>query len=133
MPQKLLLAQKRQVNFQRNFRQIKSQKIIKKPTEGKEDKKNKKMAKKIKGFFSEMLSSNSGVSSKRVVAIVIIVNVVVFCYIAIFLGKVIPEFMFDSLCLISGGGMGLTAVENIFSIKKGNDKEKNKEEVETQE
>jgi hypothetical protein len=72
----------------------------------------------IKGFFSKMFSVSSSVSSKRVVAVIAIVNIIIFCYIATFLGKTIPEFMFDGLALISGGGMGLTAMENIFSKKK---------------
>jgi hypothetical protein len=72
----------------------------------------------MKDFFSKMLSGDSRVSSKRVIAIVAIVNIIIFCYIATFLGKTIPEFMFDGLALISGGGMGLTAVESIFSRKK---------------
>lgn len=71
-----------------------------------------------KEFFSKMLSGDSRVSSKRVIAIVAIVNIIIFCYIATFLGKTIPEFMFDGLALISGGGMGLTAVESIFNRKK---------------
>ena len=69
-------------------------------------------------FFSKMLSGDSRVSSKRVIAVVAIVNIIIFCYIATFLGKTIPEFMFDGLALISGGGMGLTAMENIFSKRK---------------
>ena len=72
----------------------------------------------MKDFFSKMLSGDSRVSSKRVIAIVAIVNIIIFCYIATFLGKTIPEFMFDGLALISGGGMGLTAVENIFNRKR---------------
>jgi hypothetical protein len=75
----------------------------------------------IKGFFSKMFSSHSGVSSKRVVSVIAIVNIIIFCYIATFLGKVIPEFMFDGLALISGGGMGLTAMENIFNKNKNKD------------
>ncbi len=76
-----------------------------------------------------MFSSSSGVSSKRVVAVIIIVNIIVFCYIAIFLGKALPEFMFDGLSMISGGGMGLTAMENIFSKRK----KRNNEETEIEE
>lgn len=83
----------------------------------------------IKEFFGKMFSSNSGVSSKRVVAVIIIVNIIVFCYIAIFLGKALPEFMFDGLSMISGGGMGLTAMENIFSKRK----KRNNEETEIEE
>jgi hypothetical protein len=83
----------------------------------------------IKEFFGKMFSSSSGVSSKRVVAVIIIVNIIVFCYIAIFLGKALPEFMFDGLSMISGGGMGLTAMENIFSKRK----KRNNEETEIEE
>ena len=83
----------------------------------------------FKNFFSRMFSSDGGVSSKRVISVVILVNVIIFCYIATFVGKVIPEFMFDGLALIGGGGIGLTAIENIF--KKGNDTKKEiKEETE---
>jgi hypothetical protein len=74
----------------------------------------------VRNFFSRMFSSDGGVSSKRVISIVILVNVIIFCYIAIFLGKIIPEFMFDGLALVGGGGIGLTAIENIF--KKGGTK-----------
>jgi len=83
----------------------------------------------IKEFFGKMFSSSNGVSSKRVVAVIIIVNIIVFCYIAIFLGKALPEFMFDGLSMISGGGMGLTAMENIF----GKRKKRNNEETEIEE
>jgi hypothetical protein len=69
-----------------------------------------------------MFSADGGVSSKRVISVVILINVIIFCYIATFVGKVIPEFMFDGLALIGGGGIGLTAIENIF--KKGGDNSK---------
>jgi hypothetical protein len=84
----------------------------------------------IKNFFSRMFSSDGGVSSKRVISIVILVNVIIFCYIAIFLGKIIPEFMFDGLALVGGGGIGLTAIENIF--RKGGDKKDINNEPEQQ-
>jgi hypothetical protein len=31
---------------------------------------------------------------------------------------VTPEFMYDSLALIAGGGLGLTVIEKIFAAKK---------------
>ena len=83
-----------------------------------------------RNFFSRMFSSDGGVSSKRVISIVILVNVIIFCYIAIFLGKIIPEFMFDGLALVGGGGIGLTAIENIF--RKGGDKKDINNEPEQQ-
>jgi len=76
----------------------------------------------VKNFFSRMFSADGGVSSKRVISVVILINVIIFCYIATFIGKVIPEFMFDGLALIGGGGIGLTAIENIF--RKGGDNPK---------
>jgi hypothetical protein len=84
----------------------------------------------VRNFFSRMFSSDGGVSSKRVISIVILVNVIIFCYIAIFLGKIIPEFMFDGLALVGGGGIGLTAIENIF--RKGGDKKDINNEPEQQ-
>jgi hypothetical protein len=36
---------------------------------------------------------------------------------------VTPEFMYDSLALIAGGGLGLTVIEKIFSAKKTEKKE----------
>ena len=76
----------------------------------------------VRNFFSRMFSADGGVSSKRVISFIILINVIIFCYIATFIGKTIPEFMFDGLALIGGGGIGLTAIENIF--KKGGDTKK---------
>ena len=74
----------------------------------------------VRNFFSRMFSSDSGVSSKRVISFIILINVIIFCYVATFLGKIIPEFMFDGLALVVGGGIGLTEIENIF--RKGGTK-----------
>jgi hypothetical protein len=77
-----------------------------------------------------MFSSDSGVSSKRVISFIILINVIIFCYVATFLGKIIPEFMFDGLALVGGGGIGLTAIENIF--RKGGTKKNINNEPEQQ-
>lgn len=71
-----------------------------------------------------MLSNNNAVSSKRVASIFVLINIVILAYIATFRSKdgVTPEFMYDSLCLIAGGGLGLTVVEKILALKyKGKD------------
>ena len=65
-------------------------------------------------WFGKLLSSNSAVSSKRVVSIFTLLNLITFCYIAAFTDYELPEYMFDALALISGGGLGLTVVESIF-------------------
>lgn len=71
-----------------------------------------------------MFSSNNEVSSKRIASIFVLINVVILAYIATFRSKegVTPEFMYDSLCLIAGGGLGLTVIEKILALKyKGKD------------
>jgi hypothetical protein len=65
-------------------------------------------------WFGKLLSSNSAVSSKRVVSIFTLLNLITFCYIGAFTDYELPEYMFDALALISGGGLGLTVVESIF-------------------
>lgn len=78
----------------------------------------------MKKFFLDMFSNGSEVSAKRVTSIFVLVNVVVLAYVATFRSKegVTPEFMYDSLCLIAGGGLGLTVVEKILALKyKGKD------------
>jgi|APCry1669189534_1035231.scaffolds.fasta_scaffold230434_1 hypothetical protein len=78
-------------------------------------------------FFKKLLSTDGDVSSKRVAALFTLLNMIVLAYIATFTSadKVAPSFMYDSLALIVGGGLGLTVVEKIFS--KGDDKPKSQE------
>jgi len=35
---------------------------------------------------------------------------------------ILPDYMFDALCLIIGGGLGLTSIEAIFRKKEEKDK-----------
>lgn len=74
----------------------------------------------MKDFFIKMLSSDGKISSKRFSAFFTLVNIIVLTYIATFLSetKQTPEFMFDALALIAGGGLGLTVIEKIFSKKE---------------
>ena len=61
-----------------------------------------------------MLSGDSGVSSKRVAGVFVLVNIITFCYLALFRDLVLPEFMFTAICFLCGSLLGLTAVENVF-------------------
>ena len=83
----------------------------------------------MKSFFRSMFSSGNDVSSKRFSAFFTLFNIIILAYVATFMSddKVTPEFMFDALALIAGGGLGLTVVEKIFTSKgKGsNDQNKN--------
>jgi hypothetical protein len=75
----------------------------------------------MKKFFYDMFSSKSELSSKRFSAVFTLFNVILLTYVATFRNSdhITPEFMFDALCLIAGGGLGLTVVEKIFSKKNG--------------
>ena len=76
----------------------------------------------MKKFFYDMFSAKGELSSKRVASVFTLINVIVLAYIATFRNDdhITPQFMFDSLCLIAGGGLGLTVIEKIFSKKDGN-------------
>lgn len=86
----------------------------------------------MRDFFIKMLSSDGKISSKRFSAFFTLVNIIVLTYVATFLSdtKETPEFMFDALALIAGGGLGLTVIEKIFDRKNVPAK---KETTETQE
>lgn len=88
----------------------------------------------MKDFFIKMLSSDGKISSKRFSAFFTLVNIIVLTYIATFLSetKQTPEFMFDALALIAGGGLGLTVIEKIFS-KKEDPKKQTSEEASDEE
>jgi hypothetical protein len=70
-------------------------------------------------FLKDLISSKSEYSSKRASAMFTLLNVIVLTYIATFRNNdhITPEFMFDALCLIAGGGLGLTVIEKIFDKK----------------
>jgi hypothetical protein len=72
----------------------------------------------MKTFLNKLISSNTEESSKRFVSVVAFFCIIILCFIATFSKEyVCPEFMFDALCLISGGGLGLTVIEKIFEKK----------------
>lgn len=70
-------------------------------------------------FLKSLMSSKSEYSSKRASAMFTLLNVIILTYIATFRNgdHITPEFMFDALCLIAGGGLGLTVIEKIFDKK----------------
>lgn len=70
-------------------------------------------------FLKDLMSSKSEYSSKRASAMFTLLNVIILTYIATFRNSdhITPEFMFNALCLIAGGGLGLTVIEKIFDKK----------------
>lgn len=71
----------------------------------------------MKEFFKKMVSASSDVSHKRVIVVFFAICIAIFCFIATYTSKVIPEFMFDALCLVVGGGMGLSVLDKVKSFK----------------
>jgi len=71
-------------------------------------------------FFKNLVSGDSETSSKRFASLITLAVVISLAYIATFRNDdhITPEFMFDALCLLVGGGLGLTAIENVFKTKQ---------------
>ena len=74
----------------------------------------------MKKFFYDLFGNRSSLSSKRVISAFTLLNIIILAYVATFRNSdhITPEFMFDALCLIAGGGLGLTVIEKIFDKKK---------------
>jgi len=79
----------------------------------------------MKEFLKKMLSASADVSHKRVIVTLFAICLIIFCFIAIYTSKVIPEFMFDALCWIVAGGMGLTILDKFTQKKKEHNGEEN--------
>jgi len=75
----------------------------------------------MKEWFKSLLSNCSKVSSKRIVAIFVVINLIVFSYVATFTHYVCPIAMYDTLALLTGGMFGGTVIEK-FTKSKANDK-----------
>jgi hypothetical protein len=77
------------------------------------------MKDKLKAWLKEMLTSSAKVSSKRIVAIFVTINLIVLSYIATFTYYVCPIAMFDTLALLTGGLFGGTVIERFTKQKNG--------------
>jgi hypothetical protein len=73
----------------------------------------------MKNFFIRLLSQDTPESSKRFAALISLFTIIFTTLLATFKDEnwVTPEFMFDALALIVGGGFGLTVLEKIFTKK----------------
>jgi hypothetical protein len=73
----------------------------------------------MKDWLKSLLTSCSKVSSKRVIAIFVVTNLIIFSYIATFTIYDCPIEMFDTLALLTGGMFGGTVIEK-FTKQKDN-------------
>lgn len=73
-----------------------------------------------------MFSAEGDVSFKRVGSALALLTCLIIAYVSTFTVYVCPEFIYDGLLILSGAGMGFTAVENItkvFGKSKANEPE----------
>jgi len=73
----------------------------------------------MRELMKKLISANDDMSSKRFAALICTAAVIVLAFIATVADqhKICPEFMYSSLCLIAGGGLGLSVIEKIFEKK----------------
>jgi len=72
----------------------------------------------MKEWLKSLLTSCSKVSSKRVIAIFVVLNLIILSYVATFTYYVCPIAMFDTLALLTGGMFGGTVIEKFTNQKK---------------
>ena len=72
----------------------------------------------MKDWLKSLLTSCSKVSSKRVIAIFVVINLIAFSYVATFTTYVCPLAMFDTLALLTGGLFGGTVIERFTKQAK---------------
>ena len=77
----------------------------------------------MKNWVKELISKGTAISSKRVTAILIAINLLIISYIAMFSVYQCPLPMFDTLALLSGSLFGGTIIE-AFAKNKPNDSDK---------
>jgi hypothetical protein len=78
----------------------------------------------MKEWVQSLLSNCSKVSSKRIVAIFVTINLILLSYIATFSEYDCPISMYDTLALLTGGLFGGTVIEK-FTKKTKNGKTSN--------
>jgi hypothetical protein len=72
----------------------------------------------MKDWFNSLLSNCSKVSSKRVIAIFVVTNLILLSYIATFSEYDCPISMFDTLALLTAGLFGGTVIERFTKQAK---------------
>ena len=67
-------------------------------------------------WIKSMFSAEGDVSFKRVGSFLALLTCLIISYVGTFTIYECPEFMFEGLLLLSGAGMGFTAVENVSKM-----------------
>jgi hypothetical protein len=86
------------------------------------------MKEKLKEWLKEMLTSSTKVSSKRFIAIFVVTNLIIICYIATFTIYQCPIEMFDTLAILAGSLFGGTVIEKFSKQQKNGNTENSSED-----
>ncbi len=81
----------------------------------------------MRKWLKSILAVDGNQSSKRLSAVMALFCCIAFAWIATFTPYQCPEYMFEGLLVIAGGGLGLTVIESIFTRYK-KEKENGSEE-----
>lgn len=74
--------------------------------------------KRIGELLIRMMTEGTGVSSKRFSGLVTLLNLIVLAYITTIKKGETPEYIFDTMALLTASFLGLTTLEKIFGKKK---------------
>jgi lipoprotein signal peptidase len=77
----------------------------------------------VRKWFKSILAVDGNQSSKRLSAVLALFCCIAFAWIATFTPYQCPEYMYEGLLVIAGGGLGLTVIESIFTRYKQNNNE----------
>ena len=77
----------------------------------------------MRKWFKSILAVDGNQSSKRLSAVLALFCCIAFAWIATFTPYQCPEYMYEGLLVIAGGGLGLTVIESIFTRYKQNNNE----------
>jgi hypothetical protein len=83
----------------------------------------------MKDWLKSLLTSCSKVSSKRVIAIFVVTNLIIFSYIATFTIYDCPIEMFDTLAILTGGMFGGTVIEKFTKQGKNANTKDSSEDI----
>jgi len=65
-------------------------------------------------LFIKIMTDGTGISSKRFSGLVTLLNLIVLAYITTIKNGQTPEYIFDTLALLSASFLGLTTIEKIW-------------------
>lgn len=86
------------------------------------------MKDKLKEWLKQLLSNSTKVSSKRFIAIFVVTNLIIICYIATFTIYQCPIEMFDTLAILAGSLFGGTVIEKFSKQNKNGNTENSSED-----